>query len=92
MNRFLKKGLILIVAGVALNVVGYLIKKNDWWHYGWAMIIGTVLFGIGFLLVFYSFVRKVEYQGLIEEREAEAKKRAKRKAHSRRYRRSLQMH
>ncbi|WP_374165701.1 hypothetical protein [Arcticibacter sp. MXS-1] len=87
MNKYLKRGLFLIIPGVALNILGYVIKRNDWGLYGWAMIGGTVLFGIGFLMVFYSLVRKVEYSGLIEERAAEAEKKEKRKIEARRYKR-----
>jgi len=77
-NRFLKRGIILIVLGVALNIAGYfMMNSKEFTHYGWAMIAGTVLFGIGFLSFFYSFVRKVEAKGIIEERAAEAEKKEK---------------
>lgn len=91
MNKYLKKGLFFLIPGIALNILGYIIKENEWGYYGWSMIIGTVLFGIGFLFVFYSFVRKVEYRGLIEEREAEAERKARMKAQKPR-KQSLQMH
>ena len=80
MNKYLKRGLFLIVSGVALNILGYVIKREEWGLYGWAMILGTILFGIGFLFAFYSVVRKVEYKGLKEERAAEAERKAQRKA------------
>lgn len=70
----MSKGLILLILGVLLNVLGYFIKGNDLGHYGWAMIIGTVLFGVGFLLVFYSLVRKFERQAILEERALESGK------------------
>lgn len=68
-NRFVKKGVIAFVAGILLNILGYMMKANEMDLYGWAMTLGTILFGIGFLLIFYSLVRKVEYQGIKEERE-----------------------
>ena len=74
MNRFLKRGLIALIAGIALNVAGYMMKENNTDYYGWLMIFGVILFGIGFILTFYSFVRKVEAQGLIEERAEQLKK------------------
>lgn len=77
MNRFLKRGLIGLIAGIALNVAGYTMKEKGIDHYGWLMIIGVILFGIGFILTLYSFMRKVEAQGLIEER-AEEKEKKKR--------------
>jgi len=73
-NRFVKRGVIAFVAGIALNVIGYIMKDRGMDLYGWAMILGTILFGVGFLLIFYSLVRKVEYQGIIEERAEDADK------------------
>lgn len=67
-NRFVKRGIIAFVAGVLLNIGGYALKANENDLYGYAMLIGTILFGVGFLLIFYSIVRKVEYQGIKEER------------------------
>ncbi len=91
MSKYLKRGLILLVAGIGLNILGYIIKQNDWGLYGWAMILGTILFGAGFLFVFYSFVRKVEYKGLVEDRTAEAEKKAERKAHTKKHHKLLQI-
>ncbi len=85
MNKFLVRGLILIGAGIGLNILGYAIKENMWGKYGWAMIIGTILFGIGFILVFYSFFRRVEYKGLVEERAIEAEKKEEREALNQEY-------
>ncbi|HEX8378175.1 MAG TPA: hypothetical protein VF602_10165 [Pedobacter sp.] len=72
-NRFVRKGVISFVIGIALNILGYFLKDRGSDLYGWAMIVGTVLFGIGFLLIFYSIVRKVEYKGIKEEREVQIK-------------------
>ena len=73
------KGLLLLLLGVLFNILGFFIKEKELGYYGWAMIIGTVLFGIGFLLIFYSLVRKVERQAILEERAAEADKVASQK-------------
>lgn len=78
MNKFMKRGLILVAIGVGLNLLGYSIKRNAFEDYGWAMILGTLSFGIGFVSIFYSFVRKVEYKGIIEERAVEAEKKEQR--------------
>ena len=75
-NRFLRRGLLMLIAGIALNIIGYVMMERNLDHYGWPMIIGTILFGIGFITIFYSFVRKVEAQGIIEERAVEAEKKA----------------
>jgi formate/nitrite transporter FocA (FNT family) len=73
-NRFVKRGVIAFIAGIALNILGYVLKENGNDLYGWAMLIGTILFGVGFLLIFYSIVRKVEYTGIKEERAENADK------------------
>lgn len=78
MNKFMKRGLILVAVGIGLNLLGYSIKRNAFEDYGWAMIFGTLFFGIGFISIFYSFVRKVEYKGIIEERAVEAEKKEQR--------------
>ena len=72
-NRFVRRGVISFVLGIALNILGYVLKDNGSDLYGWAMLVGTVLFGVGFLLIFYSLIRKVEYQGIKEEREIQIK-------------------
>ncbi|WP_069658865.1 DUF202 domain-containing protein [Arcticibacter eurypsychrophilus] len=74
MNKFMRRGLVMVAVGVGLNLVGYSIKRNELENYGWAMIVGTILFGVGFLFIFYSFVRKVEYKGIVEERAVVAEK------------------
>ncbi len=80
MNRFLLRGILILVVGVLLNVLGFQLKDAELGPYSWAMIIGTLMFGIGFMNIFYSFVRKVEYKGLVDERADEAVKRAEREA------------
>lgn len=76
----MRRGLVMVAVGVGLNIVGYSIKRNEFENYGWAMIIGTILFGVGFLFIFYSFVRKVEYKGILEERAVVAEKKEQREA------------
>lgn len=73
-NRFVKRGVISFVLGIVLNIVGYMMKSREMDHFGWPMILGTILFGIGFLLIFYTLVRKVEYKGIVEERAEDAEK------------------
>lgn len=63
-----------MLLGIAFNALGWAIRVNDWGLYGWAMIIGTILFGLGFLSVFYGLVRKIERQSILEERAAAAEK------------------
>lgn len=73
-NRFLRRGLLLLLAGVAFNIAGYFMKENNMNYYGWIMIAGVIMFGLGFISIFYSFVRKVEAQGIKEERAEEKEK------------------
>jgi len=64
----MRRGLWLILIGVAFNFLGYYLMEGDEFKYGWAMIIGTVAFGIGFLLVIYSLIRKMDRSALMKGR------------------------
>lgn len=83
MNRYLKKGLTGVAVGITLNILGIYMKEQLIAHYSWAMIAGTLCFGAGFLYVFYSFVRKVEYKGVLEERVENAEIMERREAEKR---------
>lgn len=67
----MRRGLWLLLVGVAFNLLGYYLMQGDVFKYGWAMIIGTVAFGTGFLLVIYSLIRKMDRKALLEERAGE---------------------
>ncbi|MXV17829.1 signal peptidase [Hufsiella ginkgonis] len=73
-NKYMRWGIVLLLAGIAFNIVGWFImdREPEFHHhkvkYGWAMIIGVLLFGAGFLYILYSLIRKVERNALIEER------------------------
>jgi hypothetical protein len=73
-NKYMLRGLLLLAAGVALNVLGWFTEQKELEVYKWAMGIGTVLFGFGFLTVLYSLIRKVERQSILEERAMEQEK------------------
>jgi hypothetical protein len=70
----MKRGLLLLLAGTALNLLGMsLMKIDDHFTgqkmlYGWSMIAGVILFGAGFLYILYSLIRKVERHAILEER------------------------
>lgn len=72
MNKFLKRGLILFIAGVGLILFGYYLKDTELMKYGWAMIIGYIAFGLGFLYILYSLIRKIDRRAILEERADEA--------------------
>ena len=67
----MRRGLWFILIGLAFNLLGYYLMEEDIFKYGWAMVIGTIAFGIGFLLVIYSLIRKMDRKAILEERAAE---------------------
>ncbi|SFC01136.1 hypothetical protein SAMN05421747_10378 [Parapedobacter composti] len=68
MNKYLRRGLLYTMAGLALCALGYYFMDLEAGVYKWFMVVGVVFFGLGFLTVFYSFIRKIERQSLLEER------------------------
>lgn len=69
----MSRGFFMILLGIGLGALGYYMK-DDTGLYRWAMIAGVVIFGVGFLTVLYSLIRKVEAQSIREERAAEHEK------------------
>lgn len=67
----MRRGFWLILIGVAFILLGYYLMEEDVFKYGWSMIIGTIAFGVGFLNVIYSLIRKMDRNALLEERAAE---------------------
>lgn len=73
-NKYMKRGLALFAAGVALILLGYYLKDTELMKYGWAMIIGYLAFGLGVLYIVYSLMRKIERRSLLNDRAEEAEK------------------
>ena len=73
-NKYMKRGLALFAAGVALILLGYYLKDTELMKYGWAMIIGYLAFGAGVLYIVYSLMRKIERRSLLNDRAEEAGK------------------
>ena len=71
-NKYMRRGIWLILIGIAFNLLGYYLMEEDIFKYGWAMITGTVAFGIGFLSVLYSLIRKMDRKALLDERASES--------------------
>jgi len=67
----MRRGLWLILIGIAFNFLGYYLMEGDEIKYGWAMIIGTIAFGVGFLLIIYSLIRKMDRNALLKGRSSE---------------------
>jgi len=70
----MRRGILFLLAGVGLNLVGWVTMQQDLNVYKWSMSIGTLLFGIGFLLILYSLIRKVERNSILQERAEEHEK------------------
>ena len=68
MNKYMKRGLLLVIAGVALILLGYYLMDTEIMKYGWAMIIGYIAFGAGVLYIIYSLIRRIDRSALLEER------------------------
>ncbi|MGV3686156.1 MAG: signal peptidase [Daejeonella sp.] len=74
LNKYMRRGIWLILLGVAFIVLGYYLMQGDKFKYGWAMIIGTIAFGAGFLNIVYSLIRKLDRKAILEERAGEEEK------------------
>ncbi len=68
MNKYLRNGLLMTAAGIILCLLGYYLKAQELNVYKWTMIVGVILFGIGFLTILYSLIRKVERRSLEQDR------------------------
>lgn len=71
-NKYMRRGIWLILIGIAFNLLGYYLMEEDIFKYGWAMISGTVAFGTGFLFVLYSLMRKMDRNAILEDRASES--------------------
>lgn len=60
MNKYLRNGLIYLVLGIVLCIFGYYLMDREILFYKWVMAVGFIVFGIGFLTVIYSLIRKIE--------------------------------
>ena len=70
-NKYMKRGLWLFLAGIGLIILGYYLKDTELMKYGWAMIIGYLAFGAGVLYIIYSMIRKIERRSILKERAEE---------------------
>lgn len=72
MNKYLKRGLFITLLGIATCAFGLYLKdiESDW--YSVSLIIGVIVFGIGFVTIVYSLIRKIERRSILEERAEQA--------------------
>ena len=68
MNKYLLRGIIGTALGLALCLLGLFFMDEDLPFYKWVLVVGVVSFGIGFLTMLYSFIRKIERRSLLDER------------------------
>jgi cbb3-type cytochrome oxidase subunit 3 len=72
LNKYMRRGIWLILLGVGFILLGYYLMEESIYKYGWAMILGTVAFGIGFLNIVYSLIRKMDRKAILEERASDS--------------------
>lgn len=64
----MRRGIWFILVGIAFNILGYYLMEGDQFKYGWAMVIGTIAFGFGFLQLIYSLIRKMDRKAILKDR------------------------
>lgn len=71
-NKYMRRGVVLLLAGIGLIIWGYYLMNSEIMKYGWAMIIGYIAFGFGFMHIIYSLMRKIDRKSLLEDRAVSA--------------------
>ena len=73
MNKYLLRGIIGTVLGLAFCLLGLYLMDEESPSYKWILVFGVVLFGFGFLTIIYSLIRKIERHSLLDERKKHSK-------------------
>lgn len=68
MNKFLSRGLITTALGILIGILGSFLQREEYGIYKWVLTLSVVVFGIGFLTIIYSLIRKIERKSILEER------------------------
>lgn len=68
MNKYLLRGIIGTLLGTGLGFLGLWLMEQDQPIYKWVMFLAVALFGIGFLTMLYSLIRKIERRSILDER------------------------
>lgn len=68
MNKYLLRGILLLLTGAAAVYGGNILMENENNLYKIVMALGVILFGMGFLLIIYSFFRKIDRHAILEKR------------------------
>lgn len=69
MNKYLVRGILLTVLGIGIGLVGSYLQSADRDIYKWIYILAVILFGIGFLTIVYSLIRKIERKSILNDRQ-----------------------
>jgi formate/nitrite transporter FocA (FNT family) len=69
-GKYMYRGIWLLLLGVSLNLLGYYLMEGDEFKYGWAMIMGTIAFGVGFIMIVYGLIRRIDRKAILEDRSA----------------------
>lgn len=68
MNKYLIRGLALTVLGILIGIFGSFLQEGEHNIYKWILTVSVIVFGIGFLTIIYSLIRKIERKSIIEDR------------------------
>ncbi|MFC7525435.1 signal peptidase [Parapedobacter sp. GCM10030251] len=68
MNKYVQRGFLGASLGAALCVLGTFLMKQDFPIYKWVLVLGVIVFGIGFLTILYGLIRKIERRSILDER------------------------
>jgi len=74
MNKYLQRGIVGTVLGLALCLLGLFLMGKELLVYKWVMVCGVIVFGIGFLTIIYGLIRKIERRSILDERNARNRK------------------
>jgi TRAP-type C4-dicarboxylate transport system permease small subunit len=69
MNKYLVRGILLTVLGIGIGLAGGYLQSAERDVYKWVYIAAVVVFGIGFLTIVYSLIRKIERKSILDQRQ-----------------------
>ncbi|MCL4640234.1 MULTISPECIES: hypothetical protein [Olivibacter] len=69
MNKYLKRGILITMLGILMGMLGMYLKRLENDFYGITLTLGVLVFGVGFVTIVYSLIRKIERQSILESRE-----------------------